>query len=582
VTIVWVWFARRLRWIARRTVPLAAWFVFAAGCRDPAGAGESGGTDDGGTSSDPGPARDSDELLSLARVSRFDIRLNEDARAGLLAEPKEWVTGDFEYEGVVYGGVGVRLKGNHSFQPLDEKPSWKIKFNKFQPGNRFLGLEALTLNSMVIDSSMLREWISYRIFRELGVPAPRVGFTEVWFNDEPYGLYLVLEPYDDEFLERVYDDPNGNLYESEQSSDVHKDIELWDQDEGDDETRADLATLAELVLRDDNSVFYGPEAVIDMPKFLNFLIGETIVGHFDGHLNGHNFYIYHEPTRDQWSYQPWSLDQALVRRVGPYEQKGHLAAKCLHDTQCLIDYIQTSQVALNTLGGMGLEEEVEAVIALTDEAMRADERKPYSNESVESGRDRSLNYINGRVEDLEPPLACLVNGAEPDDDNDGYGPCFEDCDDDDPALNPGADELCDGIDNDCSGYADDVTSCECPSVESGGRTFYLCHNKIRWTDARAFCEEQGHTLAKFDNAEQMAEVWEAATEIVGGRWAIGLNDRDVEETYVWADETEPGFSAWADGQPAHQLDWFDCVMMQGDGQWYECNCIEQGAFICSD
>ncbi len=43
----------------------------------------------------------------------------------------------------------------------------------------------------------------------------------------------------------------------------------------------------------------------------------------------------------------------------------------------------------------------------------------------------------------------------PDDDGDGVTQCSGDCDDADPARYPGALELCDGIDNDCSGYVDD-------------------------------------------------------------------------------------------------------------------------------
>ncbi len=43
---------------------------------------------------------------------------------------------------------------------------------------------------------------------------------------------------------------------------------------------------------------------------------------------------------------------------------------------------------------------------------------------------------------------------EPDADRDGWSPP-EDCNDDDPAVNPGAVELCNEIDDDCSGYADD-------------------------------------------------------------------------------------------------------------------------------
>ncbi len=42
-----------------------------------------------------------------------------------------------------------------------------------------------------------------------------------------------------------------------------------------------------------------------------------------------------------------------------------------------------------------------------------------------------------------------------DGDNDGWDRCAGDCDDADPAVNPAKAELCDGIDNDCSGGVDD-------------------------------------------------------------------------------------------------------------------------------
>ena len=39
-------------------------------------------------------------------------------------------------------------------------------------------------------------------------------------------------------------------------------------------------------------------------------------------------------------------------------------------------------------------------------------------------------------------------------DGDGFG-AGEDCDDSDPTVNPGADELCNGLDDDCNGMVDD-------------------------------------------------------------------------------------------------------------------------------
>jgi len=530
----------------------------------------------------PGPATDSAELFSLKQLPRFYLTLDDEALASLEAEPKEWVRGRFLYDDLLYENVGIRLKGNHSFRTLDEKPSFKIKFNEFVPGRRFLGLEGLTLNNMVVDGSMMREWISYRVFRELGVPAPRAGYAQVWLNDEEYGLYLDLEPYDDPFLERVYDDPKGNLYESDRSSDIDRDVDAWDQDEGSDHSRDDLRALQELAIQENNEVFYDPSGGVNLPRFLGFIAGETIVGHFDGHIAGHNFFIYHEPAADQWSYQPWGLDQTLARHVTPYEHEGFLGEKCLQDKRCLVDYVLATREALDRIDALDLETEVQLMIELTDSAMRSDLRRPYSVESVEKGRTRSLAYLVERADELEPQLDCLVDGVEPDLDGDGFGPCFQDCNESDPSIHQGAVELCDGIDNDCTGYVDDSPDCECPSVQSEGQTFYLCHNYINWVEARDFCEAQGHTLAYFESAEQSAEVWVAATEINGGRWAIGLSDRSEENEYRWLDETSPDFSLWADGEPSHQLDWFDCIYMQGSGAWYESNCIEDASFICTD
>ena len=48
-----------------------------------------------------------------------------------------------------------------------------------------------------------------------------------------------------------------------------------------------------------------------------------------------------------------------------------------------------------------------------------------------------------------------VLGASVDNDGDGYSECAGDCDDANPALHPGAAEVCDGRDNDCDGLVDE-------------------------------------------------------------------------------------------------------------------------------
>lgn len=53
------------------------------------------------------------------------------------------------------------------------KLSYKLKFNHVDPDARFFGLKMLQLHAASSDVSKMRERLSYGLFREMGVPAPR-------------------------------------------------------------------------------------------------------------------------------------------------------------------------------------------------------------------------------------------------------------------------------------------------------------------------------------------------------------------------------------------------------------------------
>ena len=73
-------------------------------------------------------------------------------------------------------------------------------------------------------------------------------------------------------------------------------------------------------------------------------------------------------------------------------------------------------------------------------------------------------------------------------DSDGYDEC-SDCDLDDPAINPGAAEVCDGIDNDCSGFVDDNLN----SV-SADKTDGVCFSAVKSCDGINGLIEPDYTL----------------------------------------------------------------------------------------
>ena len=75
---------------------------------------------------------------------------------------------------------------------------------------------------------------------------------------------------------------------------------------------------------------------------------------------------------------------------------------------------------------------------------------------IQDGTTTYLQYSCNQLA-LDDGLAILFQAcAGTDGDGDGYTDCDADCDDGDPTVYPGAPELCDGLDNDCDGVANDA------------------------------------------------------------------------------------------------------------------------------
>ncbi|HEY6729321.1 MAG TPA: CotH kinase family protein [Polyangiaceae bacterium] len=533
---------------------------------------------------EPEPPLTHENLYSLEVIPTFRLELDDAAVAALAAEPKEYTRGTFSDGNVSIENVGVRLKGNDTLRTLDEKPSFKLKFNEFVSGQRYLGFEGLTLNNMAADPSMLREWLGYEVFRRYGVPAPRTGYATLEVNGEAYGLYLNIEPYNDDFLERNFDDPSGNLYEGDHGDDVQRDVQNWDQDEGLDTSRADLLRLQAAMSGEVESYFYGESAPIATDEFFGFIAAEAFVGHFDGYQSPHNYFIYNEPAPDLWSFLPWNLDQSFYRATSAFFGAGYLTRACIDSSErCLLDYTARTLARTRALAAEDLPSSLAATRQRIGFAARGDVRKTHSQASMESSADQLAGWLAARVPAFEAEVDCLVDGKQTDADGDGFGTCTHDCDDTDPGVHFSASEVCDQVDNDCSGFIDDVAACACPSEVIDGVEFYFCTHVIKWYKAREFCAAQGHQLAKIDTEAQNAKVWEVAQGMRQGAWSIGLTDSATEGEFRFLDGTEPSFTTWAPGEPAQRLPIFDCVYLKSGSEpaWYEGNCNEVGAFVCS-
>ena len=96
--------------------------------------------------------------------------------------PFSYFRGDVTVNGTKLSSVGIRKKG--FIGSLDNvRPSLKIKLNHFDDGTRTLeGMDRLTLNNNRQDRSLASQYLSYHLFHQAGVPAPRCNLAVVTVN----------------------------------------------------------------------------------------------------------------------------------------------------------------------------------------------------------------------------------------------------------------------------------------------------------------------------------------------------------------------------------------------------------------
>ena len=118
---------------------------------------------------------------------------------------------DLTWNGIRVTNVGVRSRGRTTRSGV--KPGLEIDFAHYSTGGQFLGLQALVLDNMLLDKSMIRERVAMAFLRRFGVPAPRESFATLFINGQYAGLYAMVEEVDSGFAQRALGDANGALFE---------------------------------------------------------------------------------------------------------------------------------------------------------------------------------------------------------------------------------------------------------------------------------------------------------------------------------------------------------------------------------
>jgi len=295
--------------------------------------------------------------------------------------------------------VGVHVKGGWgSFRSLDEKAAFKVKVNYSVPGQTIYGVKKFTLNNMVQDASMLHEAVSYRLFRALGVAAPRVGYANVSFNGANFGLHSNIETYDKPMLKRWFPTGTELLYEGAYGVEVGPDLEV---DEGSTTDRSEVTQL-----RDWNNSLSGKawfdtiRTKVDLNQMIMNWAVEHYIGHWDGYTRGWpNNYFLHKSVGGLFTMHPWGTDQTWDWD-GPFLDDGAtMMTRCVQYEPCQDLYLRALADIQAKLPSLALTTMVDKIWSTISTA-GSWARSPYSYGDSEWSKNSTKNFINNRYQAL--------------------------------------------------------------------------------------------------------------------------------------------------------------------------------------
>ena len=159
-------------------------------------------------------------LFDTSYVHTVDITISEEDWADLQANPLEKTKykTTVTIDGEAVEEVSFATKGNTSLSSVassdSNRYSFKLNFGKYNKEQTYHGLNKLSLNNLYADATCLKDYLSYQIFRQVGVDAPLASFVWVTINGEDHGLYLALEDVSESWLDRT-NGGEGVIYKPE-------------------------------------------------------------------------------------------------------------------------------------------------------------------------------------------------------------------------------------------------------------------------------------------------------------------------------------------------------------------------------
>jgi len=224
-------------------------------------------------------------------------------------------------DGTTYPDVGVKFKGNSSYNNPSKKKSLKVGLDEYVSGQRHDGMKKFNLNNGFKDPSFMREKLMCDFSNQMGAGGPRCTYTRVYLNNVYWGLYMFVEEVDKTFLDDHFPDKKGNLFKGDPNGDLkwinstpssyYTKYELKTNETVND--WSDLVNLIDKINNTPTANFYDSlESVMHTTSTLKAWALSNIFVNLDSYLgSGHNYYIYDDSTTLKFHYIIWDVNEAF-------------------------------------------------------------------------------------------------------------------------------------------------------------------------------------------------------------------------------------------------------------------------------
>lgn len=161
-------------------------------------------------------------LFDTSKVHSIDIVMDDWEGFLETCEDEEYTACTVIIDGDSYKNVAIRAKGNTSLSTVSQlgsdRYSLKIEFDHYNSAENYYGLDKLCLNNIIQDTTYMKDYLSYQLMAQMGVPSPLCSYAYLTINGEEWGLYLAVEDVEDAFLARNYGSDHGELYKPDSQS----------------------------------------------------------------------------------------------------------------------------------------------------------------------------------------------------------------------------------------------------------------------------------------------------------------------------------------------------------------------------